>query len=182
MTIGSTRNVLFALVVTCACGAEPRPSEEAEREMASTPAPEAESETETEPAPDRATEVEAGAEPSAGAVDELAPAVFTRISFDLRGMPHFGPQNVRLDQVELRLRGLMDRTRDAAGDPEPRLTYQRGSSVFRAEFFGAEAEALAQCRRAVQEVAPPEDPASGSRRRRPSSSPRATPCAVIETD
>ncbi|HJL02057.1 MAG TPA: hypothetical protein RMH85_17355 [Polyangiaceae bacterium LLY-WYZ-15_(1-7)] len=113
-----------------------------------------------------------------------APTVFTRISFDLRGMPHRGPHDVDPARIDGRVQLLMQRVRDAAGLPAPRLTHQRGSSVFRAEFHGPLSEALARCRRVVAEVAPPPpEPASGRVSRRAAfRGPDATPCAPIEPE
>lgn len=76
----------------------------------------------------------------------------------------------------MRTEHLMQEVRDAAGSPEPRLTYQPGVSVFRAEFFGPVDDALAQCRRAVRQVAPPVDTSMRSPRAA-LREPRATPCA-----
>lgn len=106
------------------------------------------------------------------------PTVFTRVSFDLRGMPHRGPRDVDPERIRMRTELLMQNVRDAAGEPAPRLTYQPGVSVFRAEFYGPELEAMAQCRRAVRQVAPPIDRSKRSPRMA-LHAPRATPCTPI---
>ncbi len=60
------------------------------------------------------------------------------------------------------------------------MRYNPGISVFRAEFFGSEAEALVQCNRAAAAVAPEVEP--GLRSRRSVFRVQATPCAVIEAE
>ena len=128
------------------------------------------------PEPTPATPETATSEPTP-ATPEGAPTVFTRVSFDLRGMPHRGPHDVDPEMIRMRTELLMQNMRDAAGSPTPRLTYNPGVSVFRAEFYGPVRDALAQCRRAVREVAPPVDPAASPRTAL--REPRATPCAQI---
>jgi hypothetical protein len=125
---------------------------------------------------DETREPDATRQPSAPPTGE--PTVFTRVMFDLRGMPHRGPRDVDPAMIRMRTELLMHRVREAAGAPEPRLTFQPGSSVFRAEFYGAERDALAQCRRAVRQVAPPVDTSMLSGRAA-FREPRATPCAPI---
>ena len=106
--------------------------------------------------------------------------VFTRISFDLRGMPHRGPYDVDPARINSRVESLMHRAREAAGEPPPRLSNQPGISSFRAEFVGPEPEALAQCERVVAEVAPaPADPTK-KRGRSALRAPRAEPCGPID--
>ncbi len=145
----------FALLLLLACGA----SEAAPTAVAS-------SESEADP--------ETEANPEADA--ETGPAlVFTRISFDLRGMPHRGPYDVDPGLIDSRLQYLMQQARDAAGSPEPRLTYNPGISVFRAEFFGDDAQA--QCERTIAAVAPDR---SDLPPRAALSEPSATACAPIE--
>lgn len=84
-------------------------------------------------------------------------------------------------QVQL----LMQRVRDAVGEPAPRLLVYPGASVFRAEFFRSDAEAIARCERGVAAVAPPPPPAPGDATRSPRAEldgVGATPCAPIEAD
>lgn len=149
----------FALLLLLACGA----SEAAPTAVASSES-EAEGEAEAEGESEGETEAETG------------PAlVFTRISFDLRGMPHRGPYDVDPGLIDSRLQYLMQQARDAAGSPEPRLTYNPGISVFRAEFFGDDAQA--QCERTIAAVAPDR---SDLPPRAALSEPSATACAPIE--
>ncbi len=145
-------------------------------------APEAETraapEVETEATPEAAPE----AEPEAEREGAPSPTVHTRVSFDLRSMPHRGPYDVDQSAVTGRVQLLIERMREAAGAPEPRFGYQPGISVFRAEFFGSPAEALAQCRRAIAEVAPPPPADRPLPRRARLRDVEATPCAQIDDD
>jgi hypothetical protein len=121
-------------------------------------------------------------EPTPGPSGEPTPTFYTSVSFDLRSMPHRAPYDVDSRLVSGRVELLMQRVRDAAGEPAPRLLVYPGASVFRAEFFGREPEALSQCQRAVDAVATPEtDPGSRSPRSELDAV-RATPCAAIEAD
>ncbi|RLB46154.1 MAG: hypothetical protein DRJ42_28325 [Deltaproteobacteria bacterium] len=171
-------NALAVALALAACGspAEPQPEvvpqaeaegREAERIEVAAPS------TEDEP--------EEPAEHVAATAPEGEPTVFTSISFDLRGMPHRGPRDVDPASITSRVEYLMQQTRDAAGEPTPRLLYNPGISVFRAEFFGPAAEALAQCNRATAEVAPVLEPGSRSRRAA-LRAPEATPCAPTEAE
>ncbi len=169
-------------LVACAGAAEPRP------EPTSTQSPSEEEPSEPVGSPSIATAeptaevVPIVEEPPAGPSGEPTPTFYTRVSFDLRSMPHRGPHDVDGRLVSGRVELLMQRVRDAAGEPAPRLLVHPGSSVFRAEFFGREPEALSQCQRAVDAVATPEtDPGSRSPRSELDAV-RATPCAAIEAD
>jgi hypothetical protein len=158
--------VLVAALVACAGGAEPRP-EATSTQAASTPA----ADETTEPAAAEETTEPAAAETSAvepppDTSVEPSPTCFTRVWFDLRAMPHRGPRDVDARLVSGRVELLAQRVRDAAGEPAPRFLMVPGASVFRAEFFGTDAEALSQCQRAVDAVARGDV--------------RATPCARLE--
>ncbi len=143
----------------------------------------AETESETRAAPETETQTapETDREPETEREGTASPTVQTRISFDLRSMPHRGPRNVDESAITGRVQLLIERTREAAGAPEPRFRYQPGSSVFRAEFFGSPAAALAQCRRTVAAVAPPPPDRPRSPRARLRDV-EATPCAPIEDE
>jgi len=95
-------------------------------------------------------------------------------------MPHRGPRDVNPQLIDSRLGFLMQRVRDASGEPAPRVLSSQGASTFVVEFFGTEAEALTQCRHVTREVAPP--PPSNASRRMRVSAPSATPCQPIETE
>lgn len=168
--------VLVLALVACAGGAAPRP-EETSTQSASTAAP---SETRTAEA---STDETSTGETSTGeasmaetSTEEPAPipsvesaTCFTQVSFDLRSLPHRGPRDVDSRLVSGRVELLAQRVRDSAGEPPPRILVYPGASVFRAEFFGTEREALLQCQRAVDAVAERGDV-------------RATSCARVEPD
>jgi hypothetical protein len=105
-------------------------------------------------------------------------AYFTRVSFDLRSMPHRGPYDVDEGFVTSRVELLMQRARDVAGEPAPRLSFTPGFSVFRADFEGATARA--QCRRVVAALATPR--VEGSTPRASFGGVRATPCAPVDVE
>ncbi|MBW2464118.1 MAG: hypothetical protein JRH11_20885 [Deltaproteobacteria bacterium] len=169
-------NALAVALSLAACGspAEPPPEVEPQAEVEESEAERIEVATPTTEA-----EPEEPAEHVAATAPEGETTVFTSISFDLRGMPHRGSRDVDPASITSRVEYLMQQTRDAAGEPTPRLLYNPGISVFRAEFFGPAAEALAQCNRATAEVAPELEPGSRSRRAM-FRGPQATPCAPIE--
>lgn len=176
---------LLAWVVACAgCAGsaeprpEPTPEEPAlagadERHQLEAPTPSSPSDPieqlPAEPAP-----------PTGGEASTATATLYSEVSFDLRSMPHRGPYDVDERLITGRVQLLMQRVRDAAGEPAPRLLVYPGASVFRAEFFGDDTQALAQCQRAIAAVArPATDPASRS----PTDAVDgvdATPCAPIE--
>ncbi|MCA9615696.1 MAG: hypothetical protein KC586_23230 [Myxococcales bacterium] len=148
------------------------------------------SEAETTPEPLEATTADEPLEATTDADDARAgeareapvtaprTAYFTRVSFDLRSMPHRGPYDVDERLITSRVELLMQRARDVAGEPAPRLTYQPGVSVFRAEFEGPTAQA--QCARVVAALATPPD--EGPSRRASVRGVRATPCAPVDSE
>ena len=168
-------------LVACAGAVEPRP------ETTSTQSPSAEEPHAQVGSPSSATaeptpEVPVVDEPTPRLSGEPTPTFYTSVSFALRSLPHRAPYDVDGRLVSGRVELLMQRVRDAAGEPAPRLVVFAGASVFRAEFFGREPEALSQCQRVVDAVATPEtDPASRSPRAELDGV-RATPCAAIDAD
>lgn len=120
---------------------------------------------EADSTPTAETAEEGGAEPAGPEA-----LVCSRFSFDLRSMPHTGPYQVNEGQVQLRVRGLIDDVRVAAGEPIQAFT--SGGSSFSAVFSGASANAV--CERARATVAPP--PPAGATGRRRLGYTRATPC------
>ncbi len=172
---------VIGALVACAGTTEPRP------EPTSTQSPSAEEPSETVASPSLATveptsEVPIVDEPSAAPSEEATPTFSTSVSFDLRSMPHRAPYDVDGRLVSGRVELLMQRVRDAAGEPAPRLVVFPGASVFRAEFFGRDADALSQCQRVVEAVATPETDPGSRPPRSELDDVRATPCAPIEGD
>lgn len=154
--------------------AEPAVAEPAVAEPAAEPEP-AVAEPEVEAAEPAA--IEADSTPTAETAEEggAEPAgpealVCSRFSFDLRSMPHTGPYQVNEGHVQLRVRGLIDDVRVAAGEPIQAFT--SGGSSFSAVFSGASANSV--CERARATVAPP--PPAGATGRRLLGYTRASPC------
>ena len=176
-----------ALLIGCAGTAEQAPEapQAPEPEQAPEPAHDQEADTrEGAGAGGSAAEPSEDVRQSAAATSgaEQPPSVFTRMSFDLRSLPHRGPYDVDPGLVSGRVQLLMQRVRDAVGEPAPRLLIYPGASVFRAEFLGPRDEAMAQCQRAIDAVAPPPAQDEASIPLAAFDRVRATPCAPIETD
>ncbi len=170
--------VVLGSLAACAGGAErrPEPTQPASAEEPSEPV-DSPSVTAPEPAAEGLpTARDLGAEPP----PEPTPSLYTEVSFDLRSMPHRGPHDVDARLVSGRVALLMQRVRDAAGEPAPRLLVYPGASVFRAEFFGSESEALAQCQRSVAAVAAPATQRGARQPPGGVDGVEATPCAPIE--
>ena len=111
-------------LVACAGAAEPRP------EPTSAQSPSAEEPSEPVGSPSIATaeptpEVPIVDEPTPGPSGEPTPTFYTSVSFDLRSMPHRAPYDVDSRLVSGRVELLMQRVRDAAGEPAPRLLVYR---------------------------------------------------------